>query len=617
VARQVRQIIWILAATLAGAGILQLFVPMGTAVFVAACTVGGIAFLLWALLVRGRVRDTLGGFRFTAVVLFVLGIASAVGTVILQGKPADIYERAYGRGLASFILALRLDDIFHSLPFAGLLALFAAAVTVSAIRRWPITRYNTGFFLVHGGLLVSLLGAGLSALFAVKGRVDLRVGRETADKTSVTRNGVSTGQTVPLGFTLRLDKFDVDKYHSEFRMGVYLPAKTGDYALKASFDPDADVRHRLPDGDWYRVKEYYPDMVTTERVAEVAADGMPALQVRIGEQSQWIFAGGRVDAPDGKVVAFDYQKPAPPGGAMRHLLKVGDKEPQPVAMGDSVAMPGGGRVKALRYFPHFSMDLENHQYLNVDDKPVNPALEVEVAGGADADGKRWLFAKMPDFDHGRGLKMPLVYSQDNNGGPAPTAVLVCAKDSTVTVTTADGERTIPFKAGMEIPEAGVKLVSLLAQARTERVPSTVSDKPNNPGLLVEVSDRGRTYEKLLEARNPEPVRFANGTALVFEKREDEVKAYRSLVTASAGGESVQTEVAVNSPLSFRGWTVYQVNYDPKDPSYSGLEVVKDPGVTWVFVGFGLLSAGVIWVYNVKPRIRKKPHPRPAAAEARA
>ena len=37
----------------------------------------------------------------------------------------------------------------------------------------------------------------------------------------------------------------------------------------------------------------------------------------------------------------------------------------------------------------------------------------------------------------------------------------------------------------------------------------------------------------------------------------------------------------------------------------------------LFLGFGLLSFGVLWVYNVKPRIRKKPHPRPAPAEVRS
>ena len=46
-----------------------------------------------------------------------------------------------------------------------------------------------------------------------------------------------------------------------------------------------------------------------------------------------------------------------------------------------------------------------------------------------------------------------------------------------------------------------------------------------------------------------------------------------------------------SPFDFGGWTFYQVNYDPNDPSYSGLEAVRDPGVLWVFVGFVLICVG--------------------------
>jgi hypothetical protein len=53
------------------------------------------------------------------------------------------------------------------------------------------------------------------------------------------------------------------------------------------------------------------------------------------------------------------------------------------------------------------------------------------------------------------------------------------------------------------------------------------------------------------------------------------------------------------------WKLYQVNYDPKDPSYSGLEAVRDPGVNWVFVGFGLLFSGVFYMMYVGPRMRRK------------
>jgi cytochrome c biogenesis protein ResB len=63
-------------------------------------------------------------------------------------------------------------------------------------------------------------------------------------------------------------------------------------------------------------------------------------------------------------------------------------------------------------------------------------------------------------------------------------------------------------------------------------------------------------------------------------------------------------VSVNDPFTFGGWTFYQVNYDPRDATYSGLEAVRDPGVNWVFLGFGLISLGVFYMFYVETRLKK-------------
>ena len=51
--------------------------------------------------------------------------------------------------------------------------------------------------------------------------------------------------------------------------------------------------------------------------------------------------------------------------------------------------------------------------------------------------------------------------------------------------------------------------------------------------------------------------------------------------------------------------LYQVNFDPKDPTYSGLEAVRDPGTNWVFAGFGFMFLGVIYMIYVAPRLRRR------------
>jgi hypothetical protein len=399
--RETRQTTLLIAGALGLGGILQVFIEPGPwALVVGVSAAGGFLFLLSQVL-PGKWRETLAGFRFTATLLFALAVTAVAGTLILQNKPMAFYESRYG-AVGSLIVALRLDDIFHSLWFAGFIALFFAAVLNSALLRWPVKLRNAGFFTCHVGLLTSLVGAGASAAFAVKGRVDLHAGGQTARQVMATKNGVPTGQVVPLGFDLRLDKFDLVRYSPEYRVAYY--ELVGDGArLKASFDIGTDElaservlhkRHLLPSGDSFRIKKLQLDV--------------------------------------------------------------------------------GGSGTELR----------------------NPAVVLEV--------------------------------------------------------TADGDTR----------ETGQMLAAKQDYVRTRR------------------------------------------GALVFERREDEVKAFQSQVTAFAGATVQKAQVNVNDPFTFNGWTFYQVNYDPKDPTYSGLEAVRDPGVNLVFLGFAVICLGVFYMFYVEPRLKR-------------
>jgi cytochrome c biogenesis protein ResB len=120
----------------------------------------------------------------------------------------------------------------------------------------------------------------------------------------------------------------------------------------------------------------------------------------------------------------------------------------------------------------------------------------------------------------------------------------------------------------------------------------------------------------MSAVQPSAFMLAPTRALVFEKRDKEVKAFLSHVTARQGSTMERAVISVNDPFTFGGWTLYQVNYNPEEPNYSGLEAVRDPGVTWVFLGFTLICLGVAYMFYVEPRLRgggiERPASRPAA-----
>lgn len=434
------KIVLLVAGALATGGALQFFVEPGPKQLVVAAAIAGAATFGLSQVLPGRWREVMSGFRFTSVLLVILALAAALGTLILQGRPLDEYPLKYG-AMGDLIVQLRLDDIFHSLWFACLVALFGAAVVNSALLRFPIRGRNLGFFVCHVGLLTSLLGAALSSYFAVRGRVELFADGSAVNQIYVTKGGQTQvaghgldGQplpaTHPLGFELRLDQFDLVRYATEYRVGYYEPKAMPDgrmeWRLAASFDPEPGVRHLLPGGNSFSIAKLWTDY-------------------RAGDEG------------------------------------------------------------------------------------------ANLARGKDA-GK----AAMPN----------------------PAAALEIKVDGKLTATP-------PLLA--------------LGQQNFASVPP--------------------------DARQPRGF-------LAFERREEEAKSYQSHVTARApGGETREALVSVNDPFTFTGWTLYQVNYDPKNPKYSGLEAVYDPGVRWVFAGFTLIMFGVFYMFYVETRLKRRARAE-AAADAR-
>jgi hypothetical protein len=495
------------------------FVPPGPMNLVVATIIAAVVVFVVALFVGKRIRETMGAFRFTATLLVALAVLAILGTLILQGKPPEVYRERYG-AVAPLILALRFDDIFHGLPFALLMALFWVAVLFSAALRWPIRPKGIPFFFVHLGLLLSLGGAAVSSAFAIRGRIDLYAGGDVAKHVRVTRGGQPTGEMHPLGFDLKLDKFQLVNYESEFRVGFYEQRAVRDedghemmqWRLKTSFEPDTK-RHLLPGGDSFQLTALYPDFVR-QATAVPAADGPPALRVTLAGRTTWLAPGDEpILAPNGAVaVAFDTGTP--------------------------------------------------------------PAIE-----------------------------------------GVPTAILASA-DGKVVLRRADGESTMSLTDGLSLLGGLVRFGPLLPHAERKVGPGTASEEWRNPAVQIVVREGARQQEKLLFAAQPQAVMLGRGGALVFEKRQEEVKSYLSTVTVTRPGETKQAVISVNDPLSFSNWTLYQVNYDPKNPRYSGLEAVYDPGVTYVFAGFALISLGVFLVFYVKKYLVKDPRtgaaPRAAA-----
>ena len=68
----------------------------------------------------------------------------------------------------------------------------------------------------------------------------------------------------------------------------------------------------------------------------------------------------------------------------------------------------------------------------------------------------------------------------------------------------------------------------------------------------------------------------------------------------ADSTNTQAVIRVNHPIGHRGFRIYQLGYNPDDPAWSALLLVKDPGIPVVYAGFGLLVVGLITTLYLAP-----------------
>jgi hypothetical protein len=216
-----------------------------------------------------------------------------------------------------------------------------------------------------------------------------------------------------------------------------------------------------------------------------------------------------------------------------------------VNVGDQIALHGGAVLRVVKFYPSFYYDLESRSAASASDSPDNPALEVQIAEPGAEPRRQFLVMSQPGFVHG--------------GGRAGLAY-----------------RYAPDSAGGE------------------------------PAITVEVRDERGTRRATLVPSRRDAIFFGERKALTYERRPEEAKAYRSSITViGPDGSERPLSVAVNAPASINGWSLYQVNYDPRDPTYSGLEAVHDPGIPVAFVGFGLVVIGVPYMVNLAPWLRRR------------
>ncbi len=460
-------------------------------------------------------RRFLTSVRFAVPAVFALTAVSVVGTLILQSQPEAAMDAAYGSALPAIRL-LMLDDVFHSYGFAAMLGLGAASLTLTVLRKRKLNLRYAGVLGAHTGLLLVLAGAAIGNLNLIKGRLNLHVG-QSADKIVVGQRGDEL-ILHSLGFTLKLDKFELLHYDPEYRVSVVQMAGR-DAKRLATVNP-ADEAKRALDSFGVKVLDYWPDHAAETVVTSLsknAATKLPKIAalafkegLEKGDRIVWVFdeaakAGGRLVMSRTSLVFFWDQERA--NGFLRgqrsqlasspHEIEVAEQR-LPVEVGGTYPLPGTDRqVRVIRALQDFVVDSASGKPQNRSNRPNNPALEVEITDSAGAPLQRtWLFARFAGF-HGSGKDSPssgmrYVFSPDAGKGKV-SAIAVGETAELWLLERGEVASKMKLRPGQKLDIGGKQLTveALHASVRYSVNHTTRSDKANNPVAWIGVQDQPR------------------------------------------------------------------------------------------------------------------------------
>jgi len=603
----------------------ETLVPVGIAISLGLL----VAAVGWSM--RRTLYLALTSLHFSVVLLTALMLGTIAGTLLLQNSQPEQYIARYGTAFGGIMLSLGLDDIFHTLGFNALLGILMLSLMLVPVRNraWQLPRW--GHLGSHLGIVVILLGGVIGNLGGAKGVVEMNEG-DSADQFVLTnRKGARLGPQA-LGFSLVLDDFSIDYYDAVDRLRVYTP-RGERWKMTGSWEPEASA-------DWITLAESDARFRVTEVMPDFASE-LVLREVPAGQGTAWFTAvmehdhGAhdvrlQADVPqrdsqglhgDAGVLRFVWNAPnaaeldaAAATRPARHLLDVtaadGSSQTLEVEPGGRYELASGERVDVLEYYPHFTYDTGTKSGATLSDEPVNPTVRVAVAGDDTAEPTfQWLFANFPDQVMGHGPEAggpTLRYRFEPGREPLPREVLVVGSTREVLRLT-DGRLLARAPLDDGLHDLQLADMRVLSSAVEETVSGNRSDEWNNPVIHLELDDGAHEAGMhVLSALEPVPLRLSDGSVLIFERSADDVSSYASAVAVVENGQTVASQVIrVNEPLSWAGFKFYQSNYRKDDPTWTGLQVVKDPGLPVVFFGFVLLALGVTFVYTVRPWLLKR------------
>lgn len=580
---------------------------------------------------NSKTWEILCSVRLAVIIIIVLAVACILGTVILQQRSADEYVSRYGEGLAKFYSAIQFTDIFHSYWFAFLLVFLCVNLGCCTVKRWRNTLLQIGFLVTHISIIMVLVGCSIDLMLGVKGNVNVYEGK-SVDHFIVWKS-YENYKKFPLDFEVFCDDFIIEKHPPKFKLITYVKDKDKQKAVPVKVGKKISV----PGTNYsVTVKDFIPDAEVQHEPVNVSSEPEnPALYVQLSSKDKltaegWLLAKDRnwYNDPqrDLKIEyvwadnADDHDKLANvTGKSSKPELNITIEEKNifksvPIEQGKKFSIDGTDYSFEIK---EFALDYSKRVVPLGEQEPNNPAVMVDIIGPQGTDS-RWTFSKYPDYwdkAHNAIYKdIKLACSVPENFSDAKQRVRI--------VQNKDGKKTISFIKDEKVTsivdwvldknydigdtDLQLRMVKFFPSHSLKRQIVKKSDKINSPAIFVEIEGpRGKITDWIL-SHTPPKWYTDNNFAVLYEKSGMEVKDYKSILRVVENGKTMATKtIEVNQPLKYKGYVFYQSSYDPEGERYTGLQVTKNPGLAVVYAGFILLCLGIVFIFYIKPFLRRK------------
>ncbi len=588
---------------------------------------------------NSKIWEILCSVRLAVIIIIILAVSCVLGTVILQQKSPEEYIGRYGAGLAKFFSAIQFTDIFHSYWFSFLLVLLCVNLGCCTVKRWRNTLLMVGFLVTHISIILILVGCVVDLLTGVKGGVNIYEGK------SVDYYLTSPDyEKHPLGFKVFCDDFMIERHPPKYKLITYVKDKDKQKAVPAKVGKKISV----PGSNYaVTVKDFIADAEVQHEPINVSDEPKnPALYIQLSAKGNvtaegWLLAKDRNwynDTQRDLKIDYVWADNADQHDKLANAVGKNTKpklditiegknivKSIPVEKGNKVSIDGTDYVIEIK---EFALDYSKRLVPLSEQEPNNPAVMIEISGPQGKDS-RWSFSKYPDYQdksHQVIYKdIKLLCTVPENFSDAKRRVrIVQDKSGKKTITYIKGENIIStndweLDKSYDISDSELEIRILKyfpSHSLKKRVVQRVGgheghnhgpgEHAGNPAVLIEMEGpRGKVAEWVF-AHTPPHWYPDNNFAVLYEKSGMEIKDYKSILRVVENGKTMVTKtIEVNNSLKYKGFVFYQSSYDPEGERYTGLQVTKNPGIIVVYTGFILLCLGIVFIFYIKPFLRRK------------